>query len=123
MKHEKFYRGKMSIYVTKTPDDSDIEPLSYNLFRRAKGKEITLEEILQGCGVKLKFPGAEGILFGPLNHGIYVQNHSDCTITKRNDILLKGAQTEMYFDEGIHIAFADEASEMILMYKSLKPKE
>lgn len=123
VKHEKFYRGKMSIYVTKTPDDSDIEPLSYNLFRRAKGKEITLEEILQGCGVKLKFPGAEGILFGPLNHGIYVQNHSDCTITKRNDILLKGAQTEMYFDEGIHIAFADEASEMILMYKSLKPKE
>ena len=122
-KPEKFYRGKLSIYVTKTPDDSDIEPLSYNLFRRAKGQEITLEEVLKGCGVSLSFPGAEDITFGPLKHGIYVENRSDCTITKKNDILLKGTQVEMYFDEGIHIAFTDETSEMIIMYKSLKPKE
>lgn len=118
-----FYRGKLVLYVTHAPDDSDLAPLEYNLFRRAKGKEITVADVLAGCGVKLDFPGAENITLGPLKYGIYVLNRSDCTITKRNDILIKGSQAEMYFDESIHIAFTDEKSEMILMYKNLKPKE
>jgi len=42
---------------------------------------------------------------------------------KRNNIIIKGAQTNMYYDDSIHIAFADEKTALLMMYKSLKPKE
>ena len=117
------YRGKLALYVTVTPDGSDIPPLEYNLFRRAEGQEIVLADMLKGCGVEQLFQGAEDIVIGPLRHGIYLLNQSDCTITKRGEILLKGKQVDLYYDEKVHIAFSDEKSEMVMIYKSLKPNE
>lgn len=117
------YRGKLAFYVTVTPDGSDIQPMDYNLFRRSNGQEISLADLLKGCGVELRFPGAEDIIVGPLRHGVYLENKSDCTITKRGEILLKGRQVELYYDEKVHIAFSDEKSELIMIYKSLKPNE
>ena len=122
-KETNHYRGKLAFYVTATPDGSDIPPMDYNLFRRSNGQEISLEELLKGCGVKLRFPGAGDIIVGPLRHGVYLQNKSDCTITKRGEILLKGRQVDLYYDEKVHIAFSDEKSELIMIYKSLKPNE
>gem|GEM_PF-3967194 len=117
------YRGKLAFYVTATPDGSDIQPMDYNLFRRSNGQEISLADLLKGCGVELRFPGAGDIIVGPLRHGIYLQNKSDCTIMKRGEILLKGRQVDLYYDEKVHIAFSDEKSELIMIYKSLKPNE
>ena len=115
------YRGKMVLNFLKTPDGSDIPPLEYNLFRRLQGKEITLSEMLSDCGVNLTFQGAENVSIGPLKHGVYVSNASDCTVTKQGDILLKGGSLAMYFNDSVHIAFSDEKSEIALTYKSLKP--
>ncbi len=117
------YSGKLELYVTKTPDDSDLPPMEFNLFRQSRGQEITVEEVLKGCGVMLKFPGAEQIFLGPVRRGIYVKNRSDCTITKRGNIVLKNGGTELSSDERLHIAFADEVSEMLIIYKDLKPGE
>lgn len=116
------YSGKLVLYITKTPDDTDLPPLEFNLFRQSRGKEITVEEVLKGCGVMLKFPGAEQIVLGPVRRGIYVRNESDCTVTKRGNIILKHGTTELGSDERLHIAFADEVSEMIMIYKDLKPE-
>lgn len=115
------YTGRLDIYVTATPDDEDIAPLEYNLFRRAGGKQITLAEIMRGTGVRQNFVGAENILFSPARQGLLLKNNSDATITKRGNIILQGKGTELSYDERIHIAFADEKSEMIVIYKSLKP--
>ena len=116
------YSGKLVLYITKTPDDTDLPPMEFNLFRQSRGQEITVEEVLKGCGVMLKFPGAEQIVLGPVRRGIYVRNQSDCTVTKRGNILLKDGTTELGSDERLHIAFADEVSEMIMIYKDLKPE-
>lgn len=114
------YDGKLDIYVTAAPIDEDIPPLEYNLFR-AGGKPITLADIMDGTGLKIKFPGAENIIFSPGKRSLDVDNRSDATLTKRGNIILKGRKTDLSYDERIHIAFADEKSEMIVIYKSLKP--
>ena len=117
------YLGKLVFRITKAPDNSDPHPQEYNLFRRSQGEDITLAEILQGCGIEEKFPGAESIIFSPLPGGLVVLNRSDCTITHRHDILLKGAAADLAFGDNLHISFSDEVSEMMLTYQSLKPEE
>ena len=117
------YTGKVVLYVMKLATDEDIPPLEYNLYRRGKGQAITLAEIINGCGLKHKFPGADKIVFNPIRDGIIVFNNSDATVTKRGNIVLRNNGTDLYYDEKIHIAFSDETSEMVIIYKSLKPNE
>ena len=115
------YNGKLLIYVTKTPDDEDIAPREFNLFRLFNAKPISLAEILGGCGLEINFIGAEDIIINPMPRGIFIKNASDCTITKRHDILLKGSRTDLYYGDSIYVTSSDEAFELTLIYKSLKP--
>lgn len=115
------YNGKLLIYVTKTPDDEDIPPQEFNLFRLFNAKPISLADILSGCSIELDFIGAEDIVIGPMPRGIFIKNASDCTITKRHDILLKGSRTDLYYGDSIYVTSSDEEIEITLIYKSLKP--
>ncbi|MBR2216557.1 MAG: VWA domain-containing protein [Selenomonadaceae bacterium] len=117
------YLGKLVFRITRSRDGSDSEPREYNLFRRSKGEDISLAEVIKACGIERNFPGAADIIFSPLPGGLVVLNRSSCTITHRCDIVLQGAGAELSFGDSLHIAFSDEASELILTYKSLKPDE
>ena len=116
-----FFRGRMVVYMMESPTGEDYSPREYNLFRRARSNTITLAEILAGCDLPLSFPGAEDIVIGALSNGIYVANNSDCTMMRRNSIVIKGSQVNMYYEDSIHITFADEKTAILIMYKSLKP--
>ena len=114
------FNGKLAIYFTKSAAEEEIKPKEFNLFR-SKVAEITLQEILKSCKIEEKFIGAEKILFTPSKRGIFLQNDSDCTILKRNNLVAKGRQIEIFYNDSINIESEDEISEFILMYKSLKP--
>ncbi|MBR1728026.1 MAG: VWA domain-containing protein [Selenomonadaceae bacterium] len=115
------YNGKLIIYVTKSNIDEDIEPREFNLFRLFDARDITLAEILDKSNINIKFEGAKNILISPSPRGVYLRNNSDCAITKRNNLLLKNERTELYYNDSIYISSSDETSEIILMFKSLKP--
>lgn len=118
------YAGKLKLYVTQSPDDGDIAPMEYNLYRNFRKEEISLGTILAHCGIKLPFSGAHKIFFAPgANKALILSNHSDCTVLKNRDLLVKNHSCLLYFNERVHITFEDERSELILEYKNVKPSE
>lgn len=118
------FAGKLKIYVTKLPDDSDVAPMVYNLYRHYSRDAVSLGSILEKCGVKHSFAGAYKIWFSPgANKALIVENRSDCTILKNRDLLIKNHSCLAYFNERIHITFEDEYSELVLEYKNVKPSE
>jgi hypothetical protein len=114
------FNGKFTIYFTKTAHEEEIEPREFNLFR-VTAAQINLFEILKNCGIDEEFAGAEKIFIIPSQKGIFLKNDSDCTILKRSNLIKKGQQTEIFYNDSVNIASEDEISEFILMYKSLKP--
>lgn len=114
------FNGKFAIYFTKSTQEEEIEPRDFNLFR-VKDAQINLLEILASCNIEEKFLGAEKILFMPSKKGIFLKNNSDCTILKRNNLIEKGREIEIFYNDSINIESEDEVCEFILMYKSLKP--
>ena len=116
------YTGKFVLYFMKLKDDEEIEPLEFNLFRLGQSN-VTLQEILKGCGLDDNFKGAEDIFFNAIEKGVSVYNRSSCTITKNNAIILKGASKNLVSDESLYITFADEVTELLLVYKNLKPSD
>jgi hypothetical protein len=118
------YAGKLKLYVTKAPDDSDADPMEYNLYRHFGKEEISLGKILENCGLSFALDGAYKVFFSPgANKALVLTNKSDCTILKNRDLLVKDHSCLVYFHESIHITFEDERSEMILEYKNVKPSE
>ncbi len=114
------YNGKLVLYVTKTQEDEDIAPREFNLFRM-NAEKIPLSYVLEKCGITGILPNAKYIFIHPDNHEIFIENQSDCTITKRNVIVEKGGNVEIFYNDLINIASVDKAAELIMVYKSLKP--
>lgn len=118
------FSGKLNIYIVQAPDDSDIGPQVYNLYRLFSKKEITLAEILEKCDIKLLFAGADKITFKPgANKALLLTNQSDCTILKNRELIIKNRSCLIYFEEKITISFEDEISELVFHYKNVKPSE
>ena len=113
------YNGKLVLYVTKVAKDEDISPREFNLFRMNVDK-IPLSYILEKCSLYEIFTNAKNIFISPGKHGIFIENDSDCTITKRNSIVDKGGRVELYYNDSVNIASKDD-EELIMVYKSLKP--
>lgn len=115
------YVGKLNIYVTRTRSGYDIPPLSYDLFRLPAGKVISMYEVLDSCGVKERFPGAETIyLKAGGGRTLVLTNNSDCTIMKNREILLKTRSYQLSMDSKVDITFEDEISELAFHYKDVK---
>ena len=118
------YVGKLNLYVTRTQSGYDIPPLSYNLFRLPSGKVVSLKEVLESCDVQERFEGAEKIyLKAGANRSLLLTNHSDCTVMKGREILMKRKSCQLLPDAKIDITFEDEISELTFQYKDLKPSE
>ena len=120
VENEFSYKGKLSIYVTKTATGEEFEPRDFNLFR-LHSKTINLLEVLQDCKIEEKFMDIENIIITPTKRGILISNNSNCTILKRGNIVANGKQTEIFYGDSINIATENESCEMIVMYKTLKP--
>ena len=114
------YAGKLIIYLTKTLSDEDIAPREFNLFRFGGG-EITLQKILSECNISDKVQEIGDIIISPSKRGIFLENDSDSTILKRGNLIERGRKIEIFYEDSLSITSADENSEIILRYKSLKP--
>ena len=114
------YKGKLVLYVTKTQEDEEIEPREFNLLR-INADKIPLSYVLEKCGIFGILPNTKNIFIRPDNQGIFIDNQSDCTVTKRNVIVEKGTETELFYNDSLNIASVDETAELIMIYKSLKP--
>lgn len=118
------YVGKLNIYVTRSPSGYDIAPLSYNLFRLPSTKVISLGEMLESCGVKEQFMGADRIYFkSGAGRSLILTNNSDCTVMKSREILMKKKSYRLSLDAKVDVTFEDEISELTFQYKDLKPSE
>ena len=117
------FTGKLNIYVTKTNDDDDIPPLTFDLFRLNKKKEISVKDMMDKCEIAMGFPGTDNITFvAGRNGALQIVNDSDCTILIGRDILNKKRSHQMEYGENIHITALDD-TEVELHYRSVKPSE
>lgn len=118
------YSGKLNLYVVKTGDGRDVPPQTYRLFGRQSGR-MTLDQILTSCGIKFGKIGAADITIYPgPDHSIIIMDQSErCTVLRGTEILKKGMGYPAYYNEKLTVAFEDEATEMEIHYKNLKPSE
>lgn len=118
------FSGKLNLYVVKTRDGRDVPPQTYRLFGRQSGR-MSLDQILTSCGIKFGKIGAADITIYPgPDHSIIIMDQSErCTVLRGTEILKKGMGYPAYYGEKLTIAFEDEATEMEIHYKNLKPSE
>lgn len=118
------YTGKFNLYVVRTADGRDVPPQTYRLFGR-NSKRMTLEQILSSCKIKLGKIGAEDIIFYPgPDHSVIVMDQSErCTALRGMEILKKGMGYPIFYGDKVTVTFEDEATEIELHYKNLKPSE
>jgi len=118
------FTGKLNLYVTRTPEDIDIPPQTFDLFRLDSKREISLKDILDKCRILNHFAGVEKIYFVAGKRGsIQVVNDSDCTVLIGSNILIKKRSHVLEYGEKIHVTCEDGISELELHYKSVKPSE
>lgn len=118
------YSGKFNMYVVRTGDGRDVPPQTYRLFGRSSGR-LTLNQILSSCKIKFGKIGAEDIIFYPgPEHSVIIMDQSErCTVLRGTEILKKGMGYPVFYGEKVTITFEDEATEMEIHYKNLKPSE
>lgn len=118
------YTGKFNMYVVRTADGRDVPPQSYRLFGRNSGR-MTLNQILTNCKIKFGKIGADDIIFypGPERSVIIMDLSERCTVLRGTEILKKGMGYPVFYGEKVTITFEDEATEMEVHYKDLKPSE
>lgn len=118
------FSGKLYLYITRTPDGSDIPPQTFALYRLFSKKEISLAAILERCGIKQVFRGASMVLFQPgANNSLLLTNKSDCTLLKGRDLVMKMHSYQLFFEDKVCITFEDEVTELTMIYKNVKPSE
>ncbi len=118
------YTGKLNLYVVQTPNDRDIAPQTIRLFGRKSGR-MTLEWMLNSCGIKLGNVGAEDIVFypGPEKTIVVMDQSEQCTVMRGMEILKKGIGYPVNYNEKITATMEDGVTELEIHYKNLKPSE
>ncbi len=118
------YTGKFNLYVVQTQSGRDIAPQTIRLFGR-KGGKITLEWILNSCGIRLGNIGAGDIAFypGPEKAVVIMDQSEQCTVMRGMEILKKGIGYPVYYNEKLTVTLEDGITELEIHYKNLKPGE
>ena len=118
------YTGKLNMYVIQTQTGQDVAPQTYRLFGR-QNTRITLNQILNSCGIKFGKIGAEDISFyaGPDKALIVMDQSEKCTVLRGTEILKKGMGYPVYYNGKLTVTFEDGITEMEIHYKNLKPSE
>lgn len=118
------YTGKLNLYIVQTQSEQDIPPQTYRLFGK-QSRKITLNQILNSCGIRFGKIGAEEIFFYPgMDRSLIIMDQSEgCTILRGMEILKKGIGYPIYYNGKLIITFEDGITEMEVHYKNLKPSE
>ena len=118
------YSGRFTMYVVRTKDGRDIPPQTYVLFGKTPVR-MTLDKILNSCGIKCGKIGAEDIIFYPgPDHSVILMDQSErCTVMRGTEIVKKGMGYPIFYNEKITVAFEDDMTEMEIHYKNLSPGE
>jgi len=118
------YTGKLNLYVVQTQNGRDIAPQTIRLFGRKSGR-ITLEWILNSCGIKFGSVGAGDIAFypGPEKAIVVMDQSEQCTVMRGMEILKKGIGYPVYYNEKLTVTMEDGITELEIHYKNLKPSE
>lgn len=118
------YTGKLNLYVVQTSNGRDIAPQTIRLFGRKSGR-ITLEWILNSCGIKFGSVGAGDIAFypGPEKAVVIMDQSEQCTVMRGMEILKKGIGYPVYYNEKLTVTLEDGVTELEIHYKNLKPSE
>lgn len=118
------YSGKLNLYVVRTQDGRDLPPQTYRLFGKKSGR-MTLNQILTACGIKFGKIGAEDIVAYPgPDHALIIMDQSEsCTVLRGTEILKKGMGYPVFYNEKLTVTFDDDATELEIHYKNIKPSE
>ncbi|MGN0330893.1 MAG: hypothetical protein ACI4D5_06570, partial [Kineothrix sp.] len=118
------YSGKFNLYVVQTKNGRDIAPCTFTLFGK-KSSRITLEWILNNCGIRLGSNETGDILFYPgAEKAVIVMDQSEsCTVMRGMEILKKGIGYPVYYHEKLTVTLEDGLTELELHYKNLKAGE
>lgn len=118
------YSGRFTMYVVRNKDGRDIPPQTYVLFGKAPTR-VSLDKILNSCGIKCGKIGAEDIIFYPgPDHSVILMDQSErCTVMRGTEIVKKGMGYPIFYNEKITVAFEDEMTEMEIHYKNISPGE
>lgn len=118
------YSGRFTMYVVRNKDGRDIPPQTYVLFGKAPTR-LSLDKILNSCGIKCGKIGAEDIIFYPgPDHSVILMDQSErCTVMRGTEIVKKGMGYPIFYNEKITVAFEDEMTEMEIHYKNISPGE
>ena len=118
------YTGKLNLYVVQTASGRDIAPQTIRLFGRKSGR-ITLEWILNNCGIRTGSVGAGDIAFypGPEKALVVMDQSEQCTVMRGMEILKKGTGYPVYYNEKLTVTMEDGVTELEIHYRNLKPSE
>lgn len=119
LKHE--FTGRILIYIIRNKEGVDYPPESINLFARSKRDIITLQWLLDTCGLPLEPEGADKILIkAGAQKQLVVKNNSRATALKGREVMLKSHQYPVFYNEKITFIFDKEDTEIEVHYKDLR---
>lgn len=118
------YSGKLNMYVVQTPTGQDVPPQTYRLFGK-QNVRITLNQILNSCGIKFGKIGAGDISFYPgADRALVVMDQSEkCTVLRGTEILKKGMGYPVYYNGKLTVTFEDGITVLEIHYMNLKSGE
>jgi len=117
------FSGRLDFYVTaqRSQDDAEIPPFTCHLTAVAKSEQVTLQGMLDYCGVRYPFGGAENIHFTPgPDRTLYVKNAGFAGLLLRRSVLPRGKNSRMAFGEKLYFTATDGVSEIAIYYRNVK---
>lgn len=118
-RHE--FAGKIVVYVVRNKEQVDYPPESVNLFARSRRDTVTLQWLLDTCGLPLEPAGADSILLkAGSDKQLLVKNNSRATALKGREVMLKSHQYPVFYNEKITFIFEKDETEIEIHYKDLR---
>lgn len=115
------FAGKILIYIIKNKEGIDYPPESVNLFARSKRDIITLQWLLDACGLPLEPNGADKVIFkAGAQKQLLVKNNSKATALKGREVMLKSHQYPVFYNEKITFIFEKDDTEVEVHYKDIR---
>ncbi len=114
------YSGKINVYFTKTPEDIEIEPLTFSFFQMAPHK-ITLNDLLEGAGYKIEEIEAKHIYFEPgFDRQIVFSHESQNAVMIGSSIACRKLKYSIAYGSKLYITAADESYDLEIHFVSAR---
>lgn len=114
------FSGKMNIYFTKMPNDTEAEPLTFALYQ-IKEKILTLSQLLEMVEIPVEDLDSENICFrAGQNNELILQHTSKNSIMVGTSMICKKLKYSLDYGNKIYITSQDGEYELELHYVSMR---